>query len=128
MAVEDAITVAMCLEKAVGDVPLALQVFERIRFNRSHTVHQASISTRDIYHKNDWSLEAVGKNPDSLVMPLMDWVVNFDVVEAVESNFERLAGEVRRGIEGSIEELSLAAGGTYGSMIPSVNDAAPAKL
>lgn len=33
--VEDAVTAAMCMEKRDRDVPLALQVFQRIRFNRS---------------------------------------------------------------------------------------------
>ncbi|KAM5343362.1 hypothetical protein ACJ41O_011899 [Fusarium nematophilum] len=99
-----------------GDVPLALQVFERIRFNRSHTIHQASISTRNIYHKNNWTLEMVQKNPDSLVMPLLDWVMNFDCQRATEENYDRLAREVISGKPGTIEELSLPAGGNYDSM------------
>lgn len=56
-AVEDAVTAVMCLQKCGGDVALGIQVFERIRFNCSHVIHQASISTRNIYHKNDWMPE-----------------------------------------------------------------------
>lgn len=116
MAVEDAATVAICLEKANGDVPLALQVFERIRFNRSHVIHQASISTRNIYHKNDWTPEMVKKNPDSLVMPLFDWIVDFDVQKNAKEHFDHLAQDVKNGKKGTMEELSLPAGGDYTSM------------
>ncbi|KAJ5382630.1 salicylate hydroxylase [Penicillium concentricum] len=115
-AVEDAATMAICLEKSHGDIPLALQVFERIRFNRSHTIHQASISTRNIYHKNNWTLEMVKKNPDSLIMPLLDWVMDFDCQRAAEENFDKIAREVTSGKPGTIEELSLPAGGNYDSM------------
>ncbi|KAK7417296.1 hypothetical protein QQZ08_011676 [Neonectria magnoliae] len=115
-AVEDAATMAICLEKAQGDVPLALQVFERIRFNRSHVIHQASISTRNIYHKNNWTLEMVKKHPDSLVMPLLDWVLDFDCQKNAEENYARLAEDVKSGKTGTIEELSLPAGGNYDSM------------
>ncbi|KAI1079802.1 salicylate hydroxylase [Whalleya microplaca] len=116
MAVEDAATVAICLEKAKGDVPLALQVFERIRFNRSHVIHQASISTRNIYHKNNWTKEMVDKNPSSLVMPLFDWIIDFDAQKTAEENYDRLAQDVKSGRKGTIEELSLPAGGDYSCM------------
>ncbi|CAG9945196.1 unnamed protein product [Clonostachys rosea f. rosea IK726] len=115
-AVEDAATVAICLEKSQGDVALALQVFERVRFNRSHVIHQASISTRNIYHKNDWSLEMVKKNPDSLIMPLLDWIMDFDCQKVAEENYDRLAQDVLLGKPGTIEELSIPAGGNYDSM------------
>ncbi|KAH8889176.1 salicylate hydroxylase [Thozetella sp. PMI_491] len=116
MAVEDAATVAICLEKSKGDVPLALQVFERIRFNRSHVIHQASISTRNIYHKNDWSPEMVKKNPDSLVMPLFDWIFDFDCQKNAEEHYDHIAEDVRSGKQGTIQELSLPAGGDCSSM------------
>lgn len=112
-AVEDAVTVAICLQRAQGDVPLALSVFERIRFNRSHSIHQGSISTRDIYHQNDWSLEFVQEHPNSLIMPFFSWIVDHDPIKTAEDNFSRLASEVRSGKSGTIQELSLPAGGDY---------------
>lgn len=115
-AVEDAATAAMCLQKCNGDVALALQVFERIRFNRSHVIHQASISTRNIYHKNDWTPELVRKHPDSLIIPFFDWVTDYNVFEEVEEHFGHLAEDVRSGKEGSIQELALPAGGNYDAM------------
>jgi hypothetical protein len=116
MAVEDSATMAICLEKSKGDIPLALQVFERIRFNRSHVIHQASISCRDIYHKNDWSPEMVQKNPKALVMPLFDWIVGFDCQKNAEEHYDHIAEDVKSGRQGTIEELSLPAGGDYSCM------------
>ncbi|KAF0324936.1 FAD binding domain protein [Colletotrichum asianum] len=115
-AVEDAAVVAMCLEKSKGDVELALQVFERIRFNRSHVVHQASISTRNIYHQHDCTPEYVAKHPSSLVIPLFDWITEYDVYKEVDAHFDHLAEEVRSGKQGTIEQLSLPAGGNYDEM------------
>lgn len=115
-AVEDAVTAAMCLQRCNGDVELGLQVFERIRFNRSHVIHQASISTRDIYHKNDWTPELIEKHPDSLIIPFFDWVTEYNVFEQVNEHYKHLAEDVKRGKQGSIEELALPAGGSYDAM------------
>ncbi|KAI8229210.1 FAD-dependent monooxygenase roqM [Colletotrichum sp. SAR 10_86] len=115
-AVEDAAVVAMCLERSKGDVELALQVFERIRFNRSHVIHQASISTRNIYHQHDWTPEYVAKHPSSLVIPLFDWITEYDVYKEVDAHFDHLAEDVRSGKQGTIEQLALPAGGNYDEM------------
>ncbi|KAI8262978.1 FAD-dependent monooxygenase roqM [Colletotrichum sp. SAR11_239] len=115
-AVEDAAVVAMCLERSEGDVELALQVFERIRFNRSHVIHQASISTRNIYHQHDWTPKYVAKHPSSLVIPLFDWITEYDVYKEVDAHFDHLAEDVRRGKQGTIEQLALPAGGNYDEM------------
>lgn len=115
-AVEDGAVAAMCLQKAKGDVALALQVFERIRFNRSHVIHQASISTRDIYHKYDWTPEFVKKHPESLIIPFYDWILEYNVFEEVEKHFNHLAEDVISGKQGTVQELALPAGGTYDDM------------
>lgn len=115
-AVEDAVTVAICLEKCDRDVPLALQAFERMRFNRSHVIHQASILTRNIYHKNNWTPELVREYPDSLVIPFYPWITEFDVFANAEEHFDQLAQDIRSGKPGILEELSLPAGGNYDAM------------
>lgn len=115
-AVEDAAVAAICLQKADGDAALGLQVFERIRFNRSHTIHQASISCRNIYHKSDWTPELVQKHPNSLIIPLLDWITEYNLFEVVDEQFDRIAGEVRSGKMGKMEEMALPPGGDYGAM------------
>lgn len=112
-AVEDAATIAICLANAKGDVPLALQVFERIRFNRSHIIHQSSLSVRDVYHKHDWTPEFVQEYPDSLSMAGFDWITEFDCQREAEKHFDHLAADVKSGRNGTIEELALPAGGNF---------------
>ncbi|KAK3322787.1 salicylate hydroxylase [Apodospora peruviana] len=121
-AVEDAVTAAICLQKcndSNGDISVAegLQVFERIRFNRSHVIHQASILTRNIYHKNSWTPELVREFPDSLVIPFYPWITDFDVFSNAEEHFDGLLRDVRSGKEGTLEELALPAGGDYSAML-----------
>lgn len=116
-AVEDAVTAAICLQKCNGDVAAGLQVFERIRFNRSHVIHQASILTRNIYHKNDWTPDLVREYPDSLIIPFYPWVTDFDVFTNAEEHFDHLLQDVRSGKPGTIEQLALPAGGNYDAML-----------
>lgn len=113
-AMEDGITIAVALQRAKGDVPLALRVFERIRFNRSHVTYMASISTRDGYHNVKWDGEEIRKNPQLVNLPRPAWVIEFDAEENAEAHFESLAEDVRSGRQGPIEELALPAGGDYG--------------
>ena len=115
-AVEDGVTAAICLQKCNGDVRLGLQVFERMRFNRSHIIHQASILTRNMYHKYNWTRELVREYPDSLVIPFYPWITDFDVFANTEEHFDHLAQDVKNGKQGTIEELSLPAGGDYEAM------------
>lgn len=112
-AMEDGVALAIALDKAEGDVPLGLRVFERIRFNRSHVTHMASIVIRDGYHNVDWDGEDIKKNPQILNLPRPTWVIEYDIAKESEASFEALAKDVRDGREGTIEELSLPAGGDY---------------
>lgn len=113
---------ATCLEKAAGDVPLALQVAERVRYNRSHVIHQSSVSNRDSYHNWTWTPELAAKHPEVLTVPRPDWIVEFDARKAAEENFDRLAADVKSGRQGTIEELSLPAGGSFDLMQEDVGE------
>ena len=110
-AMEDAVTAAVCLERAGGDVPLALKVMERIRFNRSHVIHQAGAQNREIWHENPW--EHVEEDPEKIALARGDWILDFNAVKNAEEHFDHLADDVRSGKEGTLEELSLPAGGRY---------------
>ncbi len=112
-AVEDGVVLAVCLEKADGDVKLALKVFERIRFNRSHVIHMSSITNRDGYHNADFDGQYIIDHPESLNVPRPAWVVDHDARAVAEEHFDHLAADIRSGREGSIEELSLPADGNY---------------
>lgn len=112
-AVEDGVALAVCLEKAKGDVSLALRVFERIRFNRSHVIHMSSVSNRDTYHTADFDGEYLLAHPEAINVPRPNWVVDHDVKAVAEEHFDRLAEDVKSGRKGTIEELSLPADGNY---------------
>ncbi|VUC24192.1 unnamed protein product [Clonostachys rosea] len=110
-ALEDGVTLAVCLDRAKGDVKLALKVFERIRFNRSHIIHMSGVSNRDGYHQVEWTREFVEANPGSMTVHRLDWVIEHDAEKNAEEHFEHLAADVKSGKQGTLEELSLPAGG-----------------
>ena len=112
-AMEDGVALAVCLERARGDVPLALRVMERIRFNRSHVTHMASITVRDGYHNFDFDGDEILKNPHVLNLPRPEWVIEYDIERESEEHFDHLAADVRSYKPGSIQELALPAGGDY---------------
>ncbi|CAG9984309.1 unnamed protein product [Clonostachys byssicola] len=113
MAVEDAVTVARCLELARGEVELALQVFERLRYNRSHVIHMSSLSNRDRAHLVEWTPEKAKEHYDSMTIPHDDWIIEFDCKADADEHFERLASEVKSGKTGTIQQLSVPAGGSF---------------
>jgi hypothetical protein len=114
---EDGVVIAVCLARAQRnnhiDVPLALRVFERIRFNRSHITHLSSVSNRDGYHNADFDSDEILRHPEILNLPRFRWVLEFDAERDAESHFDHLAADVRNGRKGTIEELSVPAGGTF---------------
>ncbi|XWX01645.1 hypothetical protein V2A60_009673 [Cordyceps javanica] len=112
-AMEDGVALAVCLERARGDVPLALRVMERIRFNRSHVTHMASITIRDGYHSFDFDGDEIFEKPQVLNLPRPEWVIEYDIEKASEEHFADLAADVKSGRPGTIQELALPAGGDY---------------
>ncbi|KAM3506530.1 hypothetical protein MY11210_007522 [Beauveria gryllotalpidicola] len=113
-AMEDGVALAVCLQRAGrNNVPLALRVMERIRFNRSHVTHMASITVRDGYHSVDFEGDEILKNPQVLNLPRPAWVIEYHVEQEAERHFDGLAADVEAGRQGSIQELALPAGGDY---------------
>ncbi|OQV05068.1 hypothetical protein CLAIMM_09863 [Cladophialophora immunda] len=97
-AVEDAATVAICLELAGRNrVPLALRTSEKIRYARATLAQRIGIETRDAWHKTDW--EAVKKNPKLLEMPRPDWLFGHDPQDYAYEEFETAAHAVETGCE-----------------------------
>lgn len=105
---EDALTAAICLERARGDVVLALKVMERIRFNRSEEIWLKSITTRDAMHYADW--DEIEKDPSQMTLGREAWILDFDPKKVAEDHYEHIAEDVRSGKPGTIRELSLPAG------------------
>ncbi|KAJ4188538.1 hypothetical protein NW759_016830 [Fusarium solani] len=113
-AIEDGAVAAVCLQRAKGDVPLALRTMERIRFNRSRITHQAGSAIRELWHGDNWDiLEA---DPEKTAQARGDWVLDFDPIKNAEEHFDRVAEEVRSGKTGPLAELSVPAGGTFDAL------------
>jgi len=97
-AIEDAGTVAICLELAGKDrIPLALQTCEKIRYARATLAQKIGVETRDTWHKTDW--EAASKDPSILQMPRPDWLFGHDTQDYAYEEFETAANAVETGCE-----------------------------
>lgn len=96
-AMEDGVTLSVCLRKAGKDnVPLAVRVYERIRYDRVRKVQKTGETTRDMWHKvTDW--DAVKKDPTKVQLPREDWILKHDCKQFAEDNFERVAEEIKQG-------------------------------
>ncbi|KAK5175141.1 uncharacterized protein LTR77_000278 [Saxophila tyrrhenica] len=87
-AMEDGVTIAICLREAGKDtVAAALRAFQEIRYDRVKDVQKTGESTRDMWHKADW--DAVKKDPTSIQMPREDWIHGHDA----EVHAEQVVGD-----------------------------------
>ncbi|KAM5350976.1 hypothetical protein ACJ41O_003699 [Fusarium nematophilum] len=114
-AMEDGAVAAVCLQLAKGDVPLALRVMERVRFNRSRLTHQAGSAIRELWHGDHW--DVLDADPEKVAQARGDWVLDFDPVRDAEYHFHQVAQDVLSGKPGTIEELSVPAGGSYDALV-----------
>jgi hypothetical protein len=93
---EDGVTLGVCLRRAGKDnVPLAVRVYERIRYDRVRRVQKTGESTRDMWHKADW--DEVKKDPSKVQLPREDWILKHDSRQFAEDNFDRVAEEIKQG-------------------------------
>ena len=89
-------TLGVCLRRAGKDnVPLAVRVYERIRYDRVRRVQKTGESTRDMWHKADW--DEVKKDPSKVQLPREDWILKHDSRQFAEDNFDRVAEEIKQG-------------------------------
>ncbi|KAF9736765.1 hypothetical protein PMIN03_004486 [Paraphaeosphaeria minitans] len=76
-SMEDGVTAAVCLELAgKQNVPEAIRAYEKMRYPRVLATQRTGVTNRDAWHKADF--DYVRKNPESVKLPRLDWVLNFD--------------------------------------------------
>ncbi|KAF2714514.1 monooxygenase [Pleomassaria siparia CBS 279.74] len=93
-SMEDGVTAAVCLARAGKDnVPEALRVYEKIRYPRVLATQRTGVTNRDAWHKADWDF--VRKNPESVKLPRLDWVLNFDARAHAEEVYGKMVEELR---------------------------------
>ncbi|KAK7222835.1 hypothetical protein V2G26_010838 [Clonostachys chloroleuca] len=86
-AVEDAITVAYCLQNCEGDVRLALEATQRIRFHHA------------------W--EDIEADPDKFTRKRWPKLKIWDPLEFAEKQFPKVAKDIKDNVPGSPEELAV---------------------
>lgn len=88
-AMEDGVVMAACLDKAGKDkVVEAVQVYEKLRYERVHKIQATGVTTRESWHKADW--DAIWKEPTLLHLKREAWILGFDVEENAYADYERL--------------------------------------
>ncbi|KAK4463598.1 hypothetical protein QBC42DRAFT_323628 [Cladorrhinum samala] len=92
-AMEDGVTIAVCLKRAgKANVPAAVRVHQEIRYERVRAVQKTGESTRDRWHKTDW--ETVAKDPKSISFPREEWIHMFDAEKHAEEVFDETLKKV----------------------------------
>ena len=104
-AMEDGVTLAVCLEKCAAsafdakqqqrpDVPLALRAYEKIRYERVTRAQGTGVSTREQWHKADW--DKIRANPQSLHLKREPWLLDFDAEAHTYDVYDDVAAELSR--------------------------------
>ncbi|RYP78558.1 hypothetical protein DL771_000511 [Monosporascus sp. 5C6A] len=89
-ALEDGVTIAVCLRKGGKDnVPTAVRAHEKIRYDRVRETQKTGESTREMWHKTDWA--KVKENPDLVKFPRQSWIFDFDAEKHAEEVYYEVA-------------------------------------
>ncbi|CCC11187.1 hypothetical protein SMACR_03893 [Sordaria macrospora] len=88
-AMEDGVTIAVCLRRAGKEgVQAAVRTHQEIRYDRVRAVQKTGETTRDRWHKTDW--EKVAKDPKSIAFPREDWIHQHDAEKHAEEVFDEI--------------------------------------
>jgi len=95
---EDGVTLAASLQMSGrGKCADALRAYEKIRYERVRAAQKTGESTRDTWHKADFS--NLKSNPEKLKLKRESWLLNFDAeAHAYEVYADAVAG-LRNGVE-----------------------------
>lgn len=93
-SIEDGVVLAACLELAgKEDVPLGIQAYEKIRYERVHKAQATGVKTRERWHKANW--DEIEKTPEVIHLAREEWLLNFDSETDCYERFEEVARELR---------------------------------
>ncbi|KAF2834777.1 FAD/NAD(P)-binding domain-containing protein [Patellaria atrata CBS 101060] len=98
-AMEDGVTIAICLRKAAEKAEAeaksqdAITAFQEIRYERVKAVQKTGETTRDMWHKTDWV--AVKTNPDLVKFPREEWIHGHDAEKHAEEVFDEVVKGLR---------------------------------
>ena len=93
-SIEDGVVLAACLELAgKKEVPLAVQSFEKIRYERVHKAQATGVKTRERWHKANW--DTIRETPEAIHLTREAWLLNFDAEADCYQRFD----EVKAGLQ-----------------------------
>ncbi len=89
-AIEDGVNIAVCLRRAgKEDVPLAVRVHEKIRYDRVLAVQKTGELNRENWHKADW--DEIRSNPEKVKLPRQAWILHHDAEKRGEEMYDEAA-------------------------------------
>ncbi|KAK0206683.1 hypothetical protein DFS33DRAFT_611258 [Desarmillaria ectypa] len=96
MAMEDGITLAACFHiSGKNDIPLAMRVYNKLRFERVSCAQRMGFKTREQWHHTDW--DAVMKDPKPLSRIVGDWLSKHNPEQYTYDNYAACAKNVTEG-------------------------------
>lgn len=104
-ALEDAVTVAQCLESAEGDVKLALEATQRIRYHRSNAVHESGQKNRDAFYKIPW--DDIEASPEEWARKRFPKLKPWDPLKFAQESFPKAAKEIKNGVTGHLKDVAV---------------------
>lgn len=104
-ALEDAVTVAQCLAMSEGDVRLALEATQRIRYHRSNAVHESGQKNRDAFYKIPW--DEIEAAPAEWAKKRFPKLKPWDALQFAKDQFPKVAEDIKEGVEGNLESLAV---------------------
>ncbi|KAJ9144692.1 FAD binding domain protein [Pleurostoma richardsiae] len=104
-ALEDAVTVAHCLEQSGGDVKLALEAAQRIRYHRSNAVHRSGQVNRDAFYKIPW--DTIEADPELWAKKRFPKLKPWDPLHFAREQFPKVTEDIRKGVTGSLDDVAV---------------------
>lgn len=104
-AVEDAVTIAYSLSKSDGDVPLAVEATQRIRYHRSNLVHKSGQLNRDAFRNIPW--DVIEADPAGWSKKRFPKMKRWDPLDYARDHFDHVARDIRNGVDGTLEETAV---------------------
>ncbi|OAA57107.1 Aromatic-ring hydroxylase-like protein [Niveomyces insectorum RCEF 264] len=102
-AMEDGVNLAVCLRRAGKDaVPAGVRTHQEIRYERVRAVQKTGETTRDMWHKTDWT--KVKEDPKSIGFPRDEWIHTFDAEKHANEAFDATFAKVKANANDSISE------------------------
>ncbi|KAB2572031.1 FAD-dependent monooxygenase mdpD [Lasiodiplodia theobromae] len=96
MAMEDAYSLAACLHLGgKPNIPLALKVHNRLRFERVSCAQKNAFRNSEKFHNTDW--DAVAKDPGMSANFTGDWLSSHNVEQYTYDNYEKVVSHIVMG-------------------------------